>query len=151
MDVSIEAVTADFDRWVEGFVGQHLPEEQGKALRRVALDFTKRVAARTPVDTGRARGGWLPYADHVGEPTEPRGPGTAQGKLEGSFREDLRGRDMYIEITNGVPYIVFLEYGHSKQAPAGMVRVSLRELSAQKIDDEFEAAVERANRKAERG
>jgi hypothetical protein len=146
----MEVVTADFDRWVKGYVREY-PGEQGKALRNVTLNLIGRIAQRNPVDTGRARGGWYPYTDHAGAPRTDNLPGTAQGKSEGSFREDLRGRDMYVEITNGVPYIVPLEYGHSKQAPAGMVRVSMRETITGDVDEEFEAAVKRADRKAERG
>lgn len=33
--------------------------------------------------------------------------------------------EISFKIVNGVPYIVFLEYGSSKQAPKGMVRVNL--------------------------
>lgn len=32
------------------------------------------------------------------------------------------------DIVNHVPYIQYLEYGHSNQAPAGMIRVSLAEV-----------------------
>lgn len=151
MDITIEAVTRDFDRWVNGFVRDY-PGESGKALRHVALSFVRGVFERTPRDTGRARGGWLPYADHAGQPIADPLPGSARGKSEGGFREDLRGRDQFVEITNGVPYIVPLEYGHSKQAPAGMVRVTMRTIRAGGyVDKQFEDAVERANRKAGRG
>jgi hypothetical protein len=79
------------------------------------------------------------------------GPGAAQGRSEGSFREDLDGANQFIEVTNGVPYIKRLEYGYSTQAPAGMVRVSMRELLAGEVDDEFEKSIIAADRKAERG
>ena len=58
-----------------------------------------RIKTRTPVDTGRARDGWT----ISGTPTD-------------------------ITILNEVPYIEFLENGHSRQAPNGMVRITLEEL-----------------------
>jgi hypothetical protein len=150
MDMSLEVVTRDFDQWVKGYVRKY-PDEQGKALRNVMLNLLGRIVPRTPVDTGRARGGWYPYADHAGAPVVGGGPGAAQGRSEGSFREDLDGANQFIEVTNGVPYIKRLEYGYSTQAPAGMVRVSMRELLAGEVDDEFEKSIIAADRKAERG
>lgn len=60
-------------------------------------------------------------------------PGELKGRSEGSFTDHTTGYlKKWIEIVNGVRYIIFLEYGYSKQAPAGMVRVSMRELTGQK-------------------
>ena len=150
MDMSLEVVTRDFDRWVAGYVREY-PGEQSKALRNVMLNLLKRIVPRNPVDTGRSRAGWYPYMDHAGTPVTGGGPGAEQGRSEGSYREDLQGANQYIEVTNGVPYIVRLEYGYSTQAPAGMVRVSLREMIAGEIDEEFEKAIVKADREAERG
>ena len=36
----------------------------------------------------------------------------------------LGAKRVAFTISNGVPYIVYLEYGHSTQAPAGMVRIT---------------------------
>lgn len=54
--------------------------------------------------------------------------------LEGWVAELLRQplADMEAVIFNLVPYVLPLEFGHSRQAPAGMIRVSLREI-AQKL------------------
>jgi hypothetical protein len=154
MDMSLEVVTRDFDRWVAGYVREY-PGEQSKALRNVMLNLIERVTKRTPVDLGRLHAAWLPYARHAGVPMPTTGKSPeaqARGLSEGSFREDLQGANQFIEITNGVPYVVRIEFGHSSvQAPAGMVRVSLREMMVGEIDEEFEAALVRTNRKAERG
>ena len=51
------------------------------------------------------------------------------GKKEGSYEESLIGYNKGIVMANSVPYILYLEYGHSRlQAPYGMVRVSVRKL-----------------------
>ncbi len=53
----------------------------------------------------------------------------AKGKREGGFRDKLKSRfTPYVELINGVPYIIYLEYGWSQSAPAGMLRVSMREM-----------------------
>ena len=52
-----------------------------------------------------------------------------QGRSEGDFIDHTRGTmNKWVEIVNGVSYILFLEYGYSQQAPHGMVRLSMREL-----------------------
>ena len=71
------------------------------ALIDVADEAGAEVQVRTPVDTGEARKGWKRAV--VGD---------------------------YIYWTNGVDYIRRLEYGHSKQAPNGMVRITLADLPA---------------------
>jgi len=45
-----------------------------------------------------------------------------------------------VELINGVPYILFLEYGSSLQAPAGMVRISMRKMTGRmpkELNQEF--------------
>jgi hypothetical protein len=59
----------------------------------------------------------------------------------------LNSADQSISITNGVPYIVPLEYGHSQQA-TGMVRVNLRRIR-EKIDVEAQKNMERNIRAAD--
>lgn len=61
------------------------------------------VRSRTPIDTGTARAGWQRFPEGTSE------PGTTQW------------------IYNDVPYIVVLEYGHSRQAPEGMARITAAE------------------------
>jgi len=85
-----------------------LPEELGRKegpayVKRVIFEAFNRIVKRTPVDTGRARAGWQ----------------IDQSKIKSQ---------MMAEIINNVPYIVFLEFGRSGQAPQGMVRITLNEL-----------------------
>jgi len=103
------------------------------ALRKFTLDLMAEIMARTPVDTGRARASWLPYiraqGGQAGVGGTPRG--SPLRKKEGSYKlvspraKSSRG-EMSVRVWSSVPYIVALEYGHSKQAPKGMVRVTVR-------------------------
>jgi hypothetical protein len=172
MEFDFDVESKRFERWIDTFISQ-VPEAQETALRKLALTFLREVILRTPVDTGRARGGWESFLLEGGkrataskasrELHKARGrkvrggtSGRAQGQAEGSYRTNFTGRDQFVEIINGVPYIVRLEYGWSDQAPGGMVRVAFRVLSAkQEVDkaflDALEDAIAEADRKAGRG
>lgn len=108
-------------------------------IRKVAFDMGARIIMRTPVDTGRARGNWLlglgspqfysARADKHKTPVNDQGRGQSSAKdslLNGlQAFEATSGQSIFI--TNSVPYIGKLEYGSSKQAPAGMVRITVAE------------------------
>jgi hypothetical protein len=103
-----------------------LKENPDKLIRALALEVAKRVILRTPVDTGRARGNWNLS---VGEPdfdtskhNAPKGQAPirrAMARLQGVEYGDE------VWLANGLPYINALEHGHSKQAPTGMVKVTM--------------------------
>ena len=109
-------------------------DREGKRdwLTGVALQFLRDVLVATPVDKGRARAGWTAFLDANGIPHHIGGSSPAaisKGRRESSFSSDFRGVTQSIEIVNGVPYIVALEFGHSRQAPAGMVRLTARRIT----------------------
>ena len=125
-----------------------------KAIKAVCTDISSKVIQRTPVDTGRARGNWQPS---IGNPitnttdeTDKSGRDTA-ANAENTAKE-APGNIFYL--MNNLPYIGVLEYGRypnppkrgtlirksvsatteqrssagfSKQAPQGMVRVTVQE------------------------
>jgi len=111
------------------------PEKANLFKRVVALHILRGVVMKTPVDTGRARANW-----QVGVNRRPRGQiavsesggqrGTAGGaaitKGTGEIATVQPGEDVWI--SNNLPYIEVLENGSSKQAPNGMVGVTLAEL-----------------------
>lgn len=105
-----------------------LPGREDLVVRKIALDLTTRIVKRTPVDTGRARGNWsasLGAPDIVAtEQTDKSGQATiaAASATVGAL---AAGTDFYL--ANSLPYIRRLEYGHSKQAPSGMLRTSVAE------------------------
>jgi hypothetical protein len=100
-------------------------------IRKIALDIFTRVILKSPVDTGRFRGNWqvaiesipsgtLALDDKTGTATIAKATATTLG---------LRAGQM-ITLVNNLAYARALEYGHSKQAPAGMVRLTLQEFGA---------------------
>lgn len=73
-------------------------------FRAVGLDMFGRIVKRTPVDTGRLRNNW-----------------------QITPRVNLGQR---LFITNNLPYAKPIEDGHSKQAPQGMVKVTVSEFDS---------------------
>jgi hypothetical protein len=97
--------------------------------KRIALEGLKRVVQRTPVDTGRARGGWqVARSDNDVDTGQRDGSGASTVSAGLSIINRVTIPFGEIVIFNNVRYIVFLEEGSSGQAPQGMVDVTLREL-----------------------
>lgn len=98
-------------------------------VRKVGLDLTRAVVARSPVDTGRFRGNWMLGVGSVNttmlpDITDQDGGDTIEKIASGLDRVHAGG---VFYITNSLPYAIPLEYGHSDQAPNGMVRLTVRE------------------------
>jgi hypothetical protein len=98
-------------------------------LQKIAMETLSRVVLRSPVDTGRFRGNWtvsvggpsdetLDVFDKSGGPTIARGSAAVTG-VEGL---------QVVWIQNNLPYANRLENGWSKQAPAGMVALTVAEI-----------------------
>lgn len=102
---SLSSVGDQLARQFDAFlavVGSMSQDINGQFTVLVGETF-EQVQRRTPVDTGNARSGWtIERIEGVGETVW--------------------------RIANSVGYAVYLEFGWSKQAPAGMLRVSLLEL-----------------------
>ena len=107
--------------------GKEVEKNAGRAVRVAALAVDQGVVLATPVDTGRARSNWIvslgfPILSNV-DPTTEGGDAAAQKALSqgaaiiSAYRPGLGP----VYITNGVPYILALEHGSSRQAPAGML------------------------------
>lgn len=102
------------------------PEQVAKLHRAVQLEALRGVVLSTPVDAGRARGAWeltedIPAAAESGMLDQSGGQAIARGVAVIS-----RIKAFSITwLTNRVPYIVQLEDGSSKQAPRGMVAVTI--------------------------
>lgn len=94
-------------------------------IDRVVKDSTqvlfRNVIMETPIDEGTARGNWQ---TSVGQPktgTIDRVGADAAIAEVNAVVPDEAGQVVYL--SNNLPYIRRLEYGHSQQAPGGMVRV----------------------------
>lgn len=102
---------------------------QEQVIRAVSLRIHARLVQMSPVLTGRFRGNW-----QVGFNTPPQGTLDVYDK---SGDETIARGALVIEqfkvgmtavyFTNNLPYAYRLEFGHSQQAPGGMVRITAAE------------------------
>jgi len=122
-----------------------------EVVEDVAVSLSLKIIERTPVGQpstwqnpsgappgyvgGRARANWFPtiaranWFPTIGQPsddtTESTNTNESASRITG-IKEQIAGNVYYL--TNNLPYIRRLEYDNwSKQAPRGMVRVTLRE------------------------
>lgn len=92
-----------------------MEKDIAKAVQGISFKVLASVVKKTPVDTGMARNSW-----NISE-------GKINTSLINSVRDKISGKkDVYI--TNSINYIMKLENGSSKQAPKGMVAVTINEL-----------------------
>lgn len=106
--------------------------------KKVALKLYDSVVRKTPVDTGRARANWQISIGYDETREVDRTDQSSAMKTEEEKLGSVNGDDK-IYIVNNLPYITKLEYGgyskdsktgktvngYSKQAPNGMVGVTM--------------------------
>lgn len=102
-----------------------------KQIRGTLFGLVSRIIKESPVDTGRFRANWQASINtplkNQKQAKDPSGAG-AIGNA-GSVLQSLNiGETFYL--TNNVPYAQRLEYGYSKQAPAGMLRINVERVRA---------------------
>jgi hypothetical protein len=101
-------------------------------VKKIALEAFSGIILKTPVDTGRARANWTyavgNYSDATSENVDRAGGSTIAKVSNGLMATRINGQMLYL--TNSLPYIDRLEHGYSKQAPAGMVKLTLLEITS---------------------
>lgn len=106
-----------------------------ETMKQVCLEIATRIVQRSPVDTGQFRGNWQLGDGGPDNRTDSPFDKQALGSPPSSetftrWLDQLEGTraGSIVYITNSLPYARRLEYeGYSKQAPAGMVRVTVVE------------------------
>jgi len=145
-----------FEKSLDDFVENTIPSAHLAVQKKIAIDLLTRIIIKTPVGNpdlwkesslpappgyvgGRARANWqisvgVPGSDASNEPeTGVRFKQKISGLQEAAGFAAMASAKAggTIWIFNNVSYIKRLEMGHSKrQAPAGMVAVSLAEVAA---------------------
>lgn len=102
----------------------------GQAKRAIVFNVFREVIKKTPVDTGRAKANWFVSDDAPSLLVDARKDKSGLDNIGVSSKAELDqittklGLDF---LTNNLPYIERLEFGYSNQAPAGMLRSTLRQ------------------------
>jgi len=103
-------------------------------IKKITLQTFTGIVLKTPVDTGRARASWVigiersvnsPALSDNQEFSEAQA--TAYANRELAELDQIKS-DSTVFISNSLQYIQDLENGKSRQAPAGMVAVTLAEI-----------------------
>lgn len=136
--------TKVFNRHIKDFLKKTNISTE-KVLKKFAFDLLKRIIKKNPVDTGRSRAAWYVAMEKLsGRTFTTSSAEESEGKGKGGFTDHTKNfLDKWIEIVNGVSYVIYLEYGHSKQAPFGMVRLSMRELRGGKLPKELSTELQK--------
>lgn len=131
----------DVSKWVRKAKGN-----TSAVVRKIVFDLGARVIMRTPVDTGRARANWMfsigtpdrSTTDALDTTTGTNSGGVGNSVAKANLSTALANYDPFknpiIYFTNSVPYIGKLEYGSSKQAPQGMIRLTVAEFMGVTMD-----------------
>jgi hypothetical protein len=95
------------------------------SLREIVIELGNSLIRMSPVDTGRFRGNWQFSIEAPASGTlstlDPTGS-DATARIAGDSILFKAGETAFI--VNNLPYAIPLEYGHSDQAPQGMVRIT---------------------------
>ncbi len=96
-----------------------------KATKATLMRVTSQAITATPVLNGTAKGNWLaaygtPKTQYDLDIRDKSGA-MAKGAVDAEIAI-LGGNNTVFYFTNSLPYIRRLEYGHSEQAPSGMLR-----------------------------
>lgn len=131
MALDAQTFNVSLDRWFSKQKASH-----DVAIRALALRLFENIIRATPVDTGWARANWWPS---IGERIVPPNAGVDRpgGQMKGGASAVVKAVALVFNgkagnvfwLQNGVPYIIALEHGSSKQAPAGMVTSSVASMA----------------------
>lgn len=109
---------AKFQQQLRGF-GIKALDKVDKVRRASILELFRLVIYATPVDTGRLRGNWQTTIN------SPASRELDRESADAAMAEAVANLGSLVDVvwlTNNLPYAEAIEYGHSKQAPEGMVR-----------------------------
>lgn len=131
LDKTLTSDAKQFGEALTDIVRLKTEEEALLLVRKAVIDLLVRIRENTPIDTGRAQASW-----QFGIGVEP------EGKVpEGDYKDKVaKIAAKTVEeiasapagewfIANHLDYIEALEAGWSKQQPAGMVALALREFT----------------------
>ena len=121
-----------FTREINAFGRTTMPAEQKILQTRIVLDLLRRIVFRTPVKSGRARGNWQTSLGGATDSVLERFDQTGSNVI--SLGAQVAGSAppySLITLFNNVNYIRKLESGSSRQAPRGMVDLSVAEVESQ--------------------
>lgn len=107
-------------------ISQHFEQFLARTMAQAAENVTNALYMNNPFATGLSRSSWIPSIGELQDVSISEVSVQRSKQLTGIASlagYSLRQGD--ILITNAVPYVIFLDQGHSAQAPMGFVRQSI--------------------------
>ena len=101
-------------------------------MRQVSLKLFSAIIKASPVDTGRFRMNWQAASGAAPAVRVKNGVDPSGSKAIAQMASVVSRDPNWYEftLTNNLPYAERLEYGWSKQAPTGIVRVNITRFNA---------------------
>lgn len=99
-----------------------------KAGRESFIAATQSVMFKSPVDKGTFKNNWFTEINGISSKTTDGVDKSGQARLDDAVSNCMKIKaGDYISFVNSLPYAIPLEYGHSEQAPNGMIRLTAAE------------------------
>lgn len=112
---------------------RNITENVDRIIKITAVFIVQEVVNRTPVDTGLARSNWRIGPVSSSDVRKITTPDAVVRAAKQAVKKIKQGGQ--IVLNNPVPYVVYLNRGHSKQAPARFVELAIQ-AGRQKIKKE---------------
>lgn len=103
-------------------ISAQLVKEVERVCKSLVLAIDRNLRKATPVDTGHARRNWVPSVGQRSSDVSDSDAAHAKGVADVLRYQLTQG---LLWLSNNTPYIVALNYGHSKQAPAAFVEFAV--------------------------
>lgn len=100
-------------------------------VHEVSMYAIQNIVNSSPVDTGRFRSNWIPSVNSPNLVVTDQIKSAAQVISEADAVLSAQDKLPIVYIQNNLPYANRLENGWSKQAPSGMVAVTMAKVQAQ--------------------
>jgi len=95
------------------------------AVIAICAEVSTNIIQRSPVKSGRFRGNWYASINDVSSETSETRNG--EQAISDALLKAQKASGAIFTLSNNLPYGLKLEYGSSKQAPSGFLRISVAE------------------------
>lgn len=125
------AVAEVWMTWINAPIsfGTEVLKDADKLTKRVAGEVLQKVITQSPVDSGAFRGNWRTKVDSVDSTVNADDKDkSGQGAINQGLAVIASGAGVgkTVFVANSLPYAVRLNSGHSEQAPANFVELSVQ-------------------------
>lgn len=115
-----------FEREMKKFAAK-TKQRMNDVVAGTCMRLTYSIVVQTPVDTGIARGNWQSSINNVDVKIINTPDPSGNSSIQKGYLTAKKSVGEIFYLVNNLPYIRPLEYGHSTQAPHGMVGISVRQ------------------------